>query len=69
MTRNGWSEEALEGQGYVFSSLIRFYVTRKISVGKLCSLDGLRIESEGCEHVMLKIKQTSAFCVFTVDHG
>lgn len=38
-------------------------------MGKLCSLDNLRAESEGCEHVMPKIKQTAAFfCVFTVDH-
>lgn len=68
MTRNGRSEEALEGQGYVSSSFIRFYVIRKISVGRLCSLDGLPIESEGCEHVLLKIKQTAA-SVFTVDRG
>lgn len=54
MARNGWSEETLEGQGYVFQSF--FYVTTKGSVGKLCSLDIFRIEGEACEHEILKIK-------------
>lgn len=37
-------------------------------MGKLCSLDMLRIETEACERVMLKIKQLpSVFSQLTMD--